>query len=158
MPMPLRFLLSLLILIPGVLKGQTPGEISITGAKGVIIFLAVDSATGIGGYSESRIRNDVELRIRESGVPIFGTSAIADTGVLHLWVSVQSKPVGTLGEQHIYNIDVEIRQLSYVIRPDTIVRVYTQTWTSGSFGVVSALRFVQVLKSLLKYRWTESRV
>jgi hypothetical protein len=84
------------------------------------------------GLTLSAIRTDIELKLRQAGIPIIGLVNIPGKPFLHISVDVLRSDRPTWP----YAIRVELRQMVSLTR-DPAISMHTATWDVGSYGTIA---------------------
>lgn len=105
---------------------------SLRGLKGVevIIDLSPRPEAEQNGLTTSAIRTDVELKLRQAGIPVLATEGG------NPWLGVIVNVVPSSGTIWPYAITVELRQNAFLLRDSSILALGTVTWSVGAISGV----------------------
>lgn len=148
-----RFWIGLLLaLLGGRLPAQDDLEnrASLRGLRGIGVQVAVSDAASKAGYTEARLRTEVELRLRESGIRVLNRDEVLMApGYPDLRVTVDAlEDGGTL----IYVVTAEVLQAAALTRDRSVVLTEAGTWSTSSFGVVGRSNFAEGMRSSVRVR------
>jgi hypothetical protein len=105
---------------------------SLRGLKGVAVIIEdLKPEIEQNGLTVSAIRTDVELKLRQVGIPIIGLVNTPGKPFLHISVDVLRSERPTWP----YVITVELRQMIFLTR-DPSISVHLATWDVSSFGTI----------------------
>lgn len=107
---------------------------SLEGLSGVVVVVSSDQVVEDAGYRQARMRTDVELRLRESGIRVLspGEGLAAEEGYPVLRVRLgafQNGPSMT------YIVHSELRQYVILIRDSELGLVQAATWSTTTYGI-----------------------
>ena len=103
---------------------------SLAGLPGVSVQVILTDAAEKAGYSEVRLRTDVELRLRESRIQVLtGQEVLSTEGYPDLVVRLDALEDGVA---MVYSIDVSIVQAVTLLRNRNIGLLEAQTLASGA--------------------------
>ena len=136
-------LAALALLFPTVassLDGQ--GEETLAGLKGVSVYVErIKDEVQRDGLEEGQIRTDVELRLRQAGVPILTKQQSFDSaGSPILDIDVHAVKVTSEGVAsfYAYHVHIELNQEVRLVRKPSL-KVHATTWSGGSsVGAIGA--------------------
>jgi len=122
------------------LVGQ--GEETLAGLKGVSVYVErIKDEVQRAGLEENQIRTDVELRLRQAGVPVLTKQQSFDSaGSPLLDVDVHAVKVTNEGVEsfYIFHVLIELNQSVRLVRKPSL-RVHATTWaTGGTVGAIAA--------------------
>lgn len=121
---------------------------SLEGLPGVGVKVHVSDAAQEAGYTESRLRTDAELRLRESGIRVLSRDeVIATDGYPDLRITLNAFDQDGL---MVYSVDVELLQSVALRRQPSITLVEGVTWSVGSYGTVGQNRFREGMPSTIR--------
>jgi hypothetical protein len=105
---------------------------SLRGLKGVEVIIDLSPRPEVeqNGLTASAIRTDVELKLRQAGIPVLATEGG------NPWLGVIINVLPSSGTIWPYVITVELRQSAFLLRDSSILALGTVTWSVGSFGGV----------------------
>ena len=86
------------------------------------------------GLSRTQIQTDVELRLRQAGIPVVDSSRAWDAGYPYLYVSVQTHK-SQRGASYAWVLEVHLTQSVALVRNPSIISL-APTWGTGQFGSV----------------------
>jgi len=138
-------LAALALLFPTVassLVGQ--GEETLAGLKGVSVYVErIKDEVQRDGLEEGQILTDVEVRLRQAGVPVLTKQQSFDSAgssILDIDVhAVKATAEGVAGF-YAYHVHIELSQEVRLVRKSSL-KVHATTWSAGStVGVVAADR------------------
>ena len=121
---------------------------SLTGLPGIGVQVILTDAAEKAGYSEVRLRTDVELRLRESRIRVLTRQEVLSTqGYPDLVVRLDA---GEEGGVMVFSIDVSVVQAVTLVRNRTISLLEAQTWSSGAYGTVGRIKFAETIRSSVR--------
>jgi len=114
---------------------------TLAGLRGVRVeVVKMDPDAEREGLTQSILRTDVELRLRQSGIRVLTDADDALTqGTLHLQVRTVKSEHGF----YAYNIDLGLWQFVRLIRDPSIASVAV-TWRAGKGGFIGTPRFPEI--------------
>ena len=124
------------------LVGQ--GEETLAGLKGVSVYVErIKDEVQRDGLEEGQILTDVEVRLRQAGVPVLTKQQSFDSAgssILDIDVhAVKATAEGVAGF-YAYHVHIELSQEVRLVRKSSL-KVHATTWSAGStVGVVAADR------------------
>ena len=118
------------------------GEETLAGLKGVSVYVEhIKDEVQHDGLEEARILTDVELRLRQAGVPILTKQQVFDSAgspILDVDVHAVKATAGGVAPFYAYNVHIELNQEVRLVRKPSL-KVHATTWSAGSsVGVVAA--------------------
>ena len=122
----------------------SPIRLSLTGLEAVSVTVEniSDSEARRAGLTPERVKTDVELRLRQLGVPV------RDDASEYLYVNVNL--IDTNEGLWAYSISVDLRQYAYLYR-DLDIGAYGTTWSRGSIGTVGARKLATIRDAVKDY-------
>jgi hypothetical protein len=109
-------------------------QLSLKGLKGVAVIIEdLKPEIEQNGLTVTAIQTDVELKLRQAGIPISATGA--GNPSLHISVNILQSTSAIL--PHV--ITIELRQTVFLTRDPSIIVPGAATWDVGVFGQVPKL-------------------
>ena len=109
-----------------------------------------DDADKRAGLTESQLKTDVELRLRQLGIPVLTEEQWLNApGMPALYVNVNSQQVTSFDVPFQYfSIRVQLAQRVVLVR-DSTIRVTAATWSKGSLSGAGTMVFVKSVRENL---------
>jgi hypothetical protein len=108
-----------------------------------VVVEEVDPVAERDGLTQSQLRTEVELRLRQAGIPVGPTL----TG--HLYVNVDTVKSDD-GQTYAYNVLLQYMQ-QVVLARDPKAPLFATTWETGGVGMIGANRLRQVRRHVATY-------
>jgi len=129
---------------------------SLKGLRGLSVVIEnLQPAAERGGLSREQLQTDVELWLRQAGIPVVSQDeSLKAPGSPYLYVNINTAKTETLGlfATLVYAIQVAVRQ-DVDLRRDPALMVTATTWSTGMVGALGADNLQSVrgaLNDLLK--------
>ena len=128
------------------LHSQTKPRESLRGLNGVYLYVQpVGKEVEIGGLTTTQIKNAVETKLREAGIPILGEPNPANGSAnLAIVVNTLKHPQGV----YLYDIEVSLLQEVHLARLSVPDSFPAQTWSAKTMGLTSPNRMDLMLEPL----------
>jgi hypothetical protein len=108
-----------------------------------VVVEAMDPVAEQDGLVRSQLQTEVELRLRQAGIPVGPTP----TG--HLYVKVDTER-SDRGQTYAYNVAVQYVQ-QVVLARDPHAPIFVTTWDTGGVGLIAASRLREVRQDVTNY-------
>jgi hypothetical protein len=131
-----------------VTKARDPHVETLTGLKGVWVFVGVNSGAEGAGVTKDQLRTDVELRLRRNGIKVLTMDEARGTpGAPFFYMQVDIRKISR--NLYCYYIDVQLSQIAIlhrdailpIINWDSTTRV--TTYGSSFFGVANSIKEIR---------------
>jgi hypothetical protein len=108
-----------------------------------VVVEAMDPVAERDGLTRAQLQTDVELRLRQAGIPVGPTL----TG--HLYVNVDTA-TSDHGQTYAYNVVVQYLQ-QVVLARDPKAPIFATTWETGGVSMIAASRLREVRQDVANY-------
>ena len=108
-----------------------------------VVVEAMDPVAEQDGLVRAQVQTEVELRLRQAGIPVGPTP----TG--HLYVNVDTEK-SDHGQTYAYNVSVQYIQ-QVVLARDPTAPIFATTWETGGVGMIAASRLREVRQDVANY-------
>ncbi len=123
---------------------------TLAGLTGVYVTVDnINPAAELLGLDSRKIHGDVELRLKQKGIPILTVQQMRQTPglpILKVLLNVHKTEAGFF----VYSIDLHLRQ-SVQLRRRPSIETFAITWKTGTVGVASEDQMAQVRDLVLDY-------
>jgi hypothetical protein len=152
----MRFVAALLtvalVLALGRLPSSADNELdreSLKGLKGVFVLVeTIEPDVQRDGLNESLVRTDVELRLRQAGIPVLTSAASNGT---YLYVSINAMKSSLNPGLYAYSVNVELNQTVRLERdPARLVYGATMWNVPSAVGMVGAARMSAAIREVVR--------
>ena len=147
---------------PAVAQSEAPSEaaaeqlarkerVIFAGLAGIgVLVEEVDSIAGEDGLDKTTLQTDVELRLRQAGVPVLLKSeALKRPGSPFLYVNVKALQRANGG--YAYGADVELQEQVKLARRPAVLVLSATTWRArGTLGVVEASELAETVRAVVR--------
>ena len=131
--------------LPGVCRASQTDAIAratLRGLPGVAVLIAaLPDEIERAGLTKQQLQTDVELRLRQSGIPIFASGE--DIPTLNIILTIFRHNIASL---YIYAIEVAISQPVLLVRNGS--PAFGNTWDSTYVGAIGAAKLSEVRNSV----------
>jgi hypothetical protein len=123
---------------------------SLEGLSGVYVTVDnINPAAEMLGLDRAKIHGDVELRLKQKGIPVLSIQQMRDTPglpILKVLLNVHKTQSGL----YVYSIDLHLRQNAQLTRRPSI-ETFAITWKTGTLGIASEDQLTKVRDLVLDY-------
>ncbi|MGE0823746.1 MAG: hypothetical protein AB7G75_03350 [Candidatus Binatia bacterium] len=124
---------------------------SLRGLKGIgVVIEPLQPETEQDGLTQSLIRTDVELALRQAGIHVLSQEeSVSEPGSPYLYINLNTVKSEVLYAftSYLYSLQVSFRQEVTLTR-DPQIRVSAATWQSGVLGSISASNLQNLRKTI----------
>jgi hypothetical protein len=124
---------------------------SLKGLRWIRVSIRLASTNDLKGFgvTEDTLRTDVELKLREAGLPITSDADVLKRGGAFLCVVLTVvSPKEAEGSAFAYNLEVHVEQPASLMRDPSIIDPLAVTWSTGVTGFLGGERIRAIRDTL----------